>query len=61
MIRAASPLVKNVLRVIQDAMAVDLGVVRIDKHEKYVGLPTELSYSKSYAFGFLLEKAKKKT
>lgn len=37
-----------------------LGVLRVDKHDKYLGLPMEVSYSKLEAFGFLKERVRKK-
>ncbi|XP_062021227.1 uncharacterized mitochondrial protein AtMg00310-like [Rosa rugosa] len=39
----------------QDGISAILGVERVDKHDRYLGLPTELRYSKSEAFGFLNE------
>ncbi|XP_062021202.1 uncharacterized protein LOC133737713 [Rosa rugosa] len=44
----------------QEALATILGVSRVDKHESYLGLPMDVSYSKMEAFGFLLEKIKHK-
>lgn len=44
----------------QEALAVILEVVRVDKHEKYQGLPMLVSYSKVEAFSFLKEKVQKK-
>lgn len=35
-------------------------MVRVDKHDKYLGLPMEISYSKIAAFGFLKERVQKK-
>lgn len=51
---------RNVPRSQQDALTMNLGVQRVDKHERYHGLPTEISYSKTEAFDFLREKMKKK-
>ncbi|KAK9924951.1 hypothetical protein M0R45_033292 [Rubus argutus] len=44
----------------QEALALILNVNRVDKHDKYLGLPMEISYSKVEAFGFLKEKIQKK-
>ncbi|XP_024196362.1 uncharacterized protein LOC112199609 [Rosa chinensis] len=52
---------KNVKRAKQDELATSLGVLLVDKHDKYLGLPTELSYSKAEAFKFLSEKVRKRT
>ncbi|XP_024163940.1 uncharacterized protein LOC112170898 [Rosa chinensis] len=52
---------RNVPRDKQDCLAAILGVSRVDKHDKYLGLPIEISYSKEEAFGFLQEKVRKKT
>ncbi|KAL6205411.1 hypothetical protein ACLB2K_022671 [Fragaria x ananassa] len=38
-----------------------LGVKRVLKHDKYLGLPTELSYSKDEAFRFLIDRVRKRT
>ncbi|XP_062011004.1 uncharacterized protein LOC133727437 [Rosa rugosa] len=38
-----------------------LGVQWVAKHDKYLGLPTELSYSKEEAFWFLTERVEKRT
>lgn len=51
---------RNVPRSQQDALAMNLGVQRVDTHERYHGLPTEISYSKTEEFDFLREKMKKK-
>lgn len=51
---------RNVLRTQQDDLAANLGVQRVDKHERYLGLTTEISYSKTEAFDFLREKVKKR-
>ncbi|XP_024190440.1 uncharacterized protein LOC112194431 [Rosa chinensis] len=45
----------------QEELAASMGVARVDKHDKYLGLPTELSYSKEEAFGFLIEKIRTRT
>ncbi|XP_062028618.1 uncharacterized mitochondrial protein AtMg00310-like [Rosa rugosa] len=52
---------KNVKRWRQDELAALLEVTRVDKHEKYLGLPTEISYSKTEVFGFLTERVRKRT
>lgn len=45
----------------QESLALILNVCRgVDKHDTYLGLPMEISYSKLEAFGFLKEKIKKK-
>ncbi|XP_024164679.1 uncharacterized protein LOC112171781 [Rosa chinensis] len=45
----------------QEEISASLGVMRVEKHDKYLGLPTELSYSKEEAFGFLNEKIRTQT
>ncbi|XP_062028587.1 uncharacterized mitochondrial protein AtMg00310-like [Rosa rugosa] len=52
---------KNVRRDKQEALAAVLEVLRVDKHDKYLGLPTELSYSKIEAFSFFTERVRKRT
>ncbi|XP_024190126.1 uncharacterized protein LOC112194101 [Rosa chinensis] len=52
---------KNVELVFQDELASILRVTRVDKHDKYLGLPTEISYSKEDAFVFLNEKIRGRT
>ncbi|XP_040372958.1 uncharacterized mitochondrial protein AtMg00310-like [Rosa chinensis] len=52
---------KNVPRHEQNDLAGVLNVVRVDKHDKYLGLPIEISYSKTEAFNFLNERIKKRT
>ncbi|XP_062020835.1 uncharacterized protein LOC133737251 [Rosa rugosa] len=52
---------KNVDRALQDELADTLGVVRVEKHDKYLGLPMELSYSKEAAFSYLNEKIRNRT
>ncbi|PRQ56718.1 putative RNA-directed DNA polymerase [Rosa chinensis] len=52
---------KNVDILMQEGIATILGVIRVDKHDKYLGLPIELSYSKVEAFGFLNEKIRNRT
>ncbi|XP_024178198.1 uncharacterized protein LOC112184155 [Rosa chinensis] len=52
---------KNVPRWKQDELASLLGVRRVDKHDKYLGLPTELSYSKDEAFRYLVDRVRKRT
>ena len=37
-----------------------LDVQRVDKHESYLGLPMDISYSKNAAFGFLKERVDKR-
>lgn len=37
-----------------------LKVIRVDKHDTYLGLPMEISYSKMEAFGFLKDKFQNK-
>ncbi|XP_062014142.1 uncharacterized protein LOC133730599 [Rosa rugosa] len=46
---------------VQEEISASLGVMRAEKHDKYLGLPTELSYSKEEAFGFLNEKIRTRT
>ncbi|XP_024172006.1 uncharacterized protein LOC112178017 [Rosa chinensis] len=52
---------KNVPRWKQDDLARVLGVTRVDKHDKYLGLPTELSYSKDEAFWYLVDRVRTRT
>ncbi|KAM5582252.1 hypothetical protein ABKV19_002583, partial [Rosa sericea] len=52
---------KNVDRATQDVLAASLDVERVDKHDKYLGLPVEISYSKSEAFDYLTERVRKRT
>ncbi|KAL6225315.1 hypothetical protein ACLB2K_004165 [Fragaria x ananassa] len=52
---------KNVPVWKQDDLAAMLGVKRVLKHDKYLGLPTELSYSKDEAFRFLVDRVRKQT
>ncbi|XP_062011234.1 uncharacterized mitochondrial protein AtMg00310-like [Rosa rugosa] len=52
---------KNVERPKQDVLAASLSVERVDKHHKYLGLPIEISYSKSEAFEYLTERVRKRT
>lgn len=40
----------------QEALVAALSVVRVEKHDKYLGLPMEVSYSKVEAFNYLKEK-----
>lgn len=51
---------RNVSMDCQVFYATLLQVTRVDKHERYLGLLMDISYSKVDAFGFLLEKAKKR-
>ncbi|XP_062011862.1 uncharacterized protein LOC133728462 [Rosa rugosa] len=53
-------LCNNVRMEIQEELASVLGVERVDKHDKYLGLPTEVSYSKTEAFQFIMEKTRNK-
>ena len=41
-------------------LASKLGVTRVAKHDKYLGLPIEVSYSKEEAFGYVKEKIEKR-
>ncbi|KAM5560293.1 hypothetical protein ABKV19_021457 [Rosa sericea] len=52
---------KNVALDCQEELASLLGVTRVEKHDKYLGLPTEISYSKEEAFAFLNEKIRART
>jgi hypothetical protein len=51
---------RNVTMSNQVSMAAALGVVCVDKHDTYLGLPMEISHSKTAAFLFLKEKIQKK-
>ncbi|XP_024200495.1 uncharacterized protein LOC112203810 [Rosa chinensis] len=51
---------KNVSMDRQLYLADILGVQRVDKHEKYLGLPTHVGRSKTAAFAYLKEKLTKK-
>ncbi|XP_024156142.1 uncharacterized protein LOC112164137 [Rosa chinensis] len=51
---------KNVDIGCQEELAEVFGVERVDKHDKYLGLPTKVSYSKIEAFQFIMEKTKNK-
>lgn len=51
---------KNVVMEEQIELAAVLGVERVDKHERYLGLPTEVSYSKKEAFNYVMEKTRNK-
>lgn len=44
----------------QESLAQILTITRVDKHDKYLGLPMEISYSKLDAFGYLKDKFEKK-
>ncbi|PRQ25936.1 hypothetical protein RchiOBHm_Chr6g0289111 [Rosa chinensis] len=46
---------------LQEAIADYFGVERVEKHDKYLGLPTEISYSKTEAFSFLIDKVRTRT
>lgn len=50
----------NVPMELQESLARVLNVTRVDKHDKYLGLPMEISYSKVEAFSFIKEKVQKK-
>ncbi|KAL6205202.1 hypothetical protein ACLB2K_022464 [Fragaria x ananassa] len=39
---------------------IELAGERVDKHERYLGLPTEVSYSKKEAFNYVMEKTRNK-
>ncbi|XP_062017671.1 uncharacterized protein LOC133734024 [Rosa rugosa] len=52
---------RNVPMSKQEGLADFLGVQRVDKHDKYLGLPMEVSYSKEEAFGYLVERVQKRT
>ncbi|XP_024183969.1 uncharacterized protein LOC112188962 [Rosa chinensis] len=51
---------KNVRLDKQEFLAGLLGVLRVDKHEKYLGLPMDVIYFKIDAFDFLKEKVEKR-
>ncbi|XP_062014305.1 uncharacterized protein LOC133730800 [Rosa rugosa] len=51
---------KNVSMIVQEELAAMFGVERVDKHDKYLGLPTEVSYSKTEAFQYIMEKTRNK-
>lgn len=44
----------------QNTLAAILGVIRVDKHDTYLGLPMDISYSKVEAFSFLKERVQKR-
>lgn len=46
---------------LQEMLAAILGVTRVKNHDKYLRLPTEISYSKEEAFVYLNEKISKHT
>lgn len=50
----------NIIVAHQTNLADLLGVQRVDKHDSYLGLPMEISYSKNTTFGFLKERVDKK-
>ncbi|XP_062021093.1 uncharacterized protein LOC133737577 [Rosa rugosa] len=52
---------KNVCSDMQDQIALLLHVERVEKHDKYLGLPIEIGFSKTEAFSFLNERIKKRT
>ncbi|XP_024156084.1 uncharacterized protein LOC112164076 [Rosa chinensis] len=45
----------------QEELAALLGVTRVEKHDKYLGLPIEISYSKEEAFSFLIDRVRSRT
>ncbi|KAL6210288.1 hypothetical protein ACLB2K_015521 [Fragaria x ananassa] len=51
---------RNVTLEQQVELATKLGITRVPKHDKYLGLPTEVSYSKEEAFGYVKEKIDKR-
>ncbi|KAL6133592.1 hypothetical protein ACLB2K_065827 [Fragaria x ananassa] len=51
---------KNVEMEDQMQLAELFGVERVDKHDKYLGLPTKVSYSKVEAFRYVMEKTRDK-
>lgn len=51
---------RNVPSDIQESLALVLNVERVDKHDKYLGLPMDINHSKIDAFGYLKEKTQKK-
>lgn len=46
---------------LQEALVAALSVVRVEKHDKYLGLPMEVRYSKVEAFNYLKEKVQRST
>lgn len=48
---------RNVSLDLQESLASTLHVERVDKHESYLGMPMEISYSKMDAFSFLKDRA----
>ncbi|KAL6204988.1 hypothetical protein ACLB2K_022254 [Fragaria x ananassa] len=52
---------KNVVVEEQERLADLMGVRRVEKHDKYLGVPVEVSYSKEEAFGYLVERVKQRT
>ncbi|XP_061998863.1 uncharacterized protein LOC133716149 [Rosa rugosa] len=52
---------KNVSLVFQEELAGILGMTRVEKHDKYLGLSIEISYSKEEAFEFVNEKIRVQT
>ncbi|KAL6228109.1 hypothetical protein ACLB2K_002063 [Fragaria x ananassa] len=51
---------RNVTLKQQVELATKLGVTRVPKHDKYLGLPIEVIYSKEVAFGYVKEKIDKR-
>ncbi|KAL6227352.1 hypothetical protein ACLB2K_001311 [Fragaria x ananassa] len=51
---------KNVDLDLQNRLAALFEVERVNKHKKYLGLPTEVSYSKTEAFAYIMDKTKEK-
>lgn len=52
---------KNVNRSLHDGLAAVLDVKRVEKHDKYLGLPMEVGASKLEAFSYLIERIRKRT
>ncbi|XP_062005742.1 uncharacterized protein LOC133722901 [Rosa rugosa] len=51
---------KKVCRSLQQLIAGSLGVVIVDKHDKYLGLPTYLGRNKTESFAYIQERLNKK-
>ncbi|KAL6205710.1 hypothetical protein ACLB2K_022964 [Fragaria x ananassa] len=52
---------RNICLDAQFQLAAQLGVTRVTKHDKYLGLPIEVSYSKVEAFQYVQEKIEKRS
>ena len=52
---------KNIHRSLQDGLGDVLGVKRVEKHEKFLGLPMETGESKADAIQYLNERNRKRT